>query len=212
MLHQHPGVVDPRNPRVVEMAERQDFAAETTLGGGSSDVGTQDLQRHVARRIVLNRLVYRSHSAPADRATDREAADAMASRQRRFLIPMAVRDRARRENRSDALAGVAIDVQAAIRMAPVVIPLALLRMGALVVGVRAGARGLDLEPAQREALWQGLVAQAGVAIGLAALLAEAYPSAGGQMQTLLLAFIAVNGTVGPILFRRALGRAGEVGT
>lgn len=111
-----------------------------------------------------------------------------------------------------ALAGVAIDVPAAIRMAPVVLPLALLRMGALVVGVRAGARGLDLEPAQREALWQGLVAQAGVAIGLAALLAEAYPSAGGQMQTLLLAFIAVNGTVGPILFRRALGRAGEVGT
>lgn len=111
-----------------------------------------------------------------------------------------------------ALAGVAIDVQAAIRMAPVVLPLALLRIGALVVGVRVGARGLDLERAQREALWQGLVAQAGVAIGLAALLAEAYPSAGGQMQTLLLAFIAVNGTVGPILFRRALGRAGEVGT
>jgi len=109
-----------------------------------------------------------------------------------------------------ALAGVAVDVPAAIRMAPVVLPLVVVRVAALIVGVRVGARGMDLEPPVRDALWQGLVSQAGVAIGLAALLAGAYPAVGPQMQTLLLAFIAVNGTLGPILFRRALQRAGEV--
>jgi uncharacterized membrane protein YgaE (UPF0421/DUF939 family) len=56
----------------------------------------------------------------------------------------------------------------------------------------------------------GLISQAGVAIGLAAIVAEAYPERGAQLSALMLALIAVNETIGPVLFRRALGRAGEV--
>jgi hypothetical protein len=111
-----------------------------------------------------------------------------------------------------ALAGVAIDVPAAVRMAPVVIPLALLRIGALAFGVRIGSWGLGLNDVQRGAVWRGLVSQAGVAIGLVAIVAEAYPVVGRSMQTMLLAFIAVNGMLGPILFRGALLAAGEVGS
>ncbi len=110
-----------------------------------------------------------------------------------------------------ALAGAAIDVPAAVRLAPVVVPLVLLRLGALGVGVRLGSGPLGLEPVQRQALWQGLVAQAGVAIGLVGIVAEAYPEAGVSMRALLLAIIAVNGTLGPILFRRGLIAAGERG-
>jgi hypothetical protein len=110
-----------------------------------------------------------------------------------------------------ALAGVAIDLPAAVRMAPLVLPLALLRVGTLALGVRFGSRGLDLTPVQRTAVWQGLIAQAGVAIGLVAIVAEAYPIAGRSMQTMLLAFIAVNGAIGPILFRRSLVAADEAG-
>ncbi len=108
-----------------------------------------------------------------------------------------------------ALAGVAIDVPAAVRLAPVVIPLVLLRIGALMLGVRLGSGGLDLGRVQRRAVWQGLVAQAGVAIGLVGIVAEAYPEAGVSMRAMLLAIIAVNGTLGPILFRRGLITAGE---
>ena len=108
-----------------------------------------------------------------------------------------------------ALAGVAIDVPAAVRLAPVVLPLVLLRIGALMLGVRLGSGGLELERVQRRAVWQGLVAQAGVAIGLVGIVAEAYPEAGVSMRTMLLAIIAVNGTLGPILFRRGLIMAGE---
>ena len=108
-----------------------------------------------------------------------------------------------------ALAGVAIDVPAAWQLAPVVVPLVLIRIVALAIGVRLGSGGLELGAVQRRALWQGLVAQAGVAIGLVAIVAEAYPEAGASMRALALAIIAVNGTVGPILFRRGLEAADE---
>lgn len=109
-----------------------------------------------------------------------------------------------------ALAGVAIDVRAAVALGLVVAPMVVARLLALRVGVRLGRRGLDLTPVQERAVWQGLTAQAGVAIGLVSIVAEAYPDAAVSMRALLLAFIAVNGTLGPILFRRALVAADEV--
>ena len=56
----------------------------------------------------------------------------------------------------------------------------------------------------------GLISQAGVAIGLAAIVADAYPEQAVALGTLLLALIAINETAGPILFRRALVASGEV--
>ena len=56
----------------------------------------------------------------------------------------------------------------------------------------------------------GLVSQAGVAIGLATIVAEAYPERGPQIRTLFLAVMAINQTLGPILFRHALDRSGEI--
>lgn len=110
-----------------------------------------------------------------------------------------------------ALAGVAIDVPATLRLAPVVLPIVLVRAGALYLGVRLGSRSAEVPPTERRVVWQGLVAQAGVAIGLVTIVADAYPEVGPDMRALLLAVIAVNGTLGPILFRRALVSAGEVG-
>lgn len=109
-----------------------------------------------------------------------------------------------------ALAGVAIDVPAAVSLSIVVVPMVLVRLLALNVGVRLGSRSLALEPMQRSALWQGLTAQAGVAIGLVGIVAQAYPEAAVSMRALLLAIIAVNGTLGPILMRRGLVGAGEL--
>jgi hypothetical protein len=58
----------------------------------------------------------------------------------------------------------------------------------------------------------GLVSQAGVAIGLATVAANAYPERGDAIRALFLAMLAVNQTLGPILFRFALSRAGELVT
>lgn len=110
-----------------------------------------------------------------------------------------------------ALAGTKLDVVETAMLAPLVIPIVLVRMGGIRLGLRAGAAWSRVPHAEVAPVWQGLVSQAGVAIGLVTIAADAYPDAGAAMRTLLLALIAVNETIGPILFRRALVQAGEAG-
>jgi Kef-type K+ transport system membrane component KefB len=109
-----------------------------------------------------------------------------------------------------ALAGAKIQPAAVVALWPLVIPLVLVRAGGIWVGLRLGARWAALPPAEARDVWMGLISQAGVAIGLAAVVASAYPTRGPQLQTLFLAIIAINETVGPILFRQALARSGEL--
>lgn len=108
-----------------------------------------------------------------------------------------------------ALSGAKIAVGQVAQLLPLVIPIALLRAGAIWAGVQIGSRWAGAEPGVRKHAWMGLISQAGVAIGLSSIVAEAYPEQGVALATLLLALIAVNETVGPILFRRALVKAGE---
>src|SRR5690606_509064 len=93
---------------------------------------------------------------------------------------------------------------------PLVLPIALVRAFAIRSGVRWGARWAGADPGEGRLVWMGLVSQAGVAIGLASILANAYPGLGPYLAGMLLALIAVNESVGPVLFRRALDRAGEL--
>lgn len=113
-----------------------------------------------------------------------------------------------------ALAGADIALPQLARLWPLVLPLALVRGGAIWSGSRLGLRwsGLprDELPVLERHLWSGLLPQAGVAIGLAAVVAQTYPTRGGDMRVLFLALVAVNQTIGPILFRRALDRSGEI--
>ena len=51
---------------------------------------------------------------------------------------------------------------------------------------------------------------AGVAVGLAAVLSSVYPVRVASMRTIFLAALAVNQLIGPVLFRRALSRSGEL--
>lgn len=109
-----------------------------------------------------------------------------------------------------ALSGAKIDLGQVGPLLPLVLPIALVRTAALWGGVRVGARWAGAMGDEGRYVWMGLVSQAGVAIGLAAILAEAYPGRGPYLAGMLLALIAVNESVGPILFRRALTRAGEI--
>lgn len=90
-----------------------------------------------------------------------------------------------------------------------VLPIVLMRGLGIALGTRVGARWAGV-PSEGSRVWMGLVSQAGVAVGLASLLAEAYPLRGGQLQAVFLGVIACNELVGAVLFRRALVRAGEV--
>jgi Kef-type K+ transport system membrane component KefB len=108
-----------------------------------------------------------------------------------------------------ALAGAKIDVRMVVSLIALVVPLALARGGAIWLGTRVGSRWAGIGE-ERQYVWMGLISQAGVAIGLATVVAEAYPGFGPDLRTLMLALIAINETLGPILFRRALVRSGEV--
>jgi hypothetical protein len=56
----------------------------------------------------------------------------------------------------------------------------------------------------------GLISQAGVTLGLATIVAAEFPGWGTQVRTLLVALTGLHVLIGPILFKAALQRAGEI--
>ena len=108
-----------------------------------------------------------------------------------------------------ALAGAAMALDEVAQVWLLVIPLVLVRAIAIWAGSWFGARWAKVEAPTGRFVWMGLISQAGVAIGLATVIAEVYPVQGAPIRALFLATLAVNQVAGPILFRLALVRAGE---
>ena len=54
-----------------------------------------------------------------------------------------------------------------------------------------------------------MVSQAGLALGLSAVIAKAFPSFGEGFRSLAIAAVALNEMIGPVLFKFALDRVGE---
>lgn len=90
---------------------------------------------------------------------------------------------------------------------------------ALLVGLRAVALRLGTGWAGRSPAvmpdlarygWLGLISQAGLALGLAAVARRAFPEWGVTLEALVVAMIGVHELAGPICFRRALRLTGEV--
>lgn len=110
-----------------------------------------------------------------------------------------------------AAAGASLQLDALATMGWVAVAVALLRLGLIRVGVHAGCRLAGIEDERSQMVWMGLVSQAGVTLGLTLIVAKEHPSWGGAMQTFVLALIALHQLTGPVLFKAALERAGEVG-
>ncbi|MCB9487871.1 MAG: cation:proton antiporter [Deltaproteobacteria bacterium] len=95
-----------------------------------------------------------------------------------------------------------------------VLPFVLLYVGVRVFAVWAGVLVANNMAGSsthiKKYAWTGLISQAGVTLGLAALLSREFPEIGGTVSTMIVAAVAVNEIVGPILFREGLKRAGEV--
>jgi Kef-type K+ transport system membrane component KefB len=94
-----------------------------------------------------------------------------------------------------------------IALAVSAVRLVFVRMGGYL-GARVGG-GIDREIGGMA--WMGLVSQAGVTLGLTIIVATEFPEWGARVQTLMVALIALHELVGPVLFRTALARAGEIG-
>jgi len=70
-----------------------------------------------------------------------------------------------------AMAGAELHLETFAALWPLVVAVALVRMAAVMVGSRAGARQGGAEPVVVRQVWTGLVSQAGVALGLATIVA-----------------------------------------
>lgn len=108
-----------------------------------------------------------------------------------------------------ALAGATIHVDELLSLWPLALAVVAVRATMIFAGSWLGARWSGAPRVVRDYTWLGLISQAGVAIGLVTILANAYPSRGAEMQTLILGVIAINEIAGQILFKVALARSGE---
>lgn len=65
------------------------------------------------------------------------------------------------------------------------------------------------EPVIKKYGWGPMISQAGVALGIASVIASKFPSFGARFRDIAIACVALNEMVGPVLFKVALDRAGE---
>ena len=105
-------------------------------------------------------------------------------------------------------ASLRLDVLAAVGFVP--IALAVVRLLVLRGAAAAGLRASGIDWWAGQYLWTGLISQAGITLGLAAVLAGEFPTWGARVQLLLAALIVVDELIGPALFRSGLSRAGEL--
>lgn len=107
--------------------------------------------------------------------------------------------------------GVGLDLASLRRLWPIAIGFVLWRMVLLYASTHLGARMAGEGHDARQLAWTAFVAQAGISLGLAELVAQQFPHMGYRIRTFVLAIVAVNQLIGPVLFGWALRRAGEQG-
>jgi trehalose-6-phosphate synthase/Kef-type K+ transport system membrane component KefB len=106
--------------------------------------------------------------------------------------------------------GMSLRLEALTTIGLFAIVLVGIRLALIRIGVAGGVRAAGIDPRIGPYLWTGLISQAGITLGLAAIVAGEFPGWGGQLQVLVVALIVVHELVGPPLFRNGLLRAGEI--
>jgi trehalose-6-phosphate synthase/Kef-type K+ transport system membrane component KefB len=106
--------------------------------------------------------------------------------------------------------GTSLQLQVLVEMGAVALALVLLRIAWISLGLAAGLRASGIDRRVGAYAWTGLISQAGITLGLAAVLAVEFPTWGARIQMLLVALIAIDELVGPALFRVGLARGGEL--
>jgi hypothetical protein len=89
--------------------------------------------------------------------------------------------------------------------------LAVVRGIGLLAGTRLGAQLAKAPGVVQRYAGYGLLPQAGLAQALALLFSRTFPEFSTQAGALVLAVVAVNVLVSPVLYRLALSRSGELG-
>jgi Kef-type K+ transport system membrane component KefB len=108
-------------------------------------------------------------------------------------------------------AGAGIDLPTTFQLLPIALAIAGLRGIAYFFAARWGSRTAGENTTVQKYVWLGYIPQSGVTLGLVAMAAGRLPSLGSTISAIGMAVVAINLLLGPILLRKALLLAGEVG-
>jgi len=106
--------------------------------------------------------------------------------------------------------GSSLRFEALLALGVVAIVIGSARAILIRLGVRAGARSAGIPTETAGLAWTGLISQAGITLGLTAVVAAEFPDWGSRIQVILVALIFIHEFVGPVMFRNGLLRAGEL--
>ncbi|MDH5492292.1 MAG: cation:proton antiporter, partial [Myxococcales bacterium] len=108
------------------------------------------------------------------------------------------------------LAGAKLHLDEVVHLFFFAAALVLVRGVSIFLGARFGARLAGADEGTRRYGWLGFLSQAGVAITLSTQISEKLGEPGKAIGTLLIAGVAINEMIGPVLLKVGLSLAGEV--
>lgn len=109
------------------------------------------------------------------------------------------------------LAGAALNFNFLMMCWPLALAIVIVRAAGLFAGSWTAGRINGDPVVYQNCAWMTYLTQAGVAIGLAQLAMREFSEIGAHLNTLVLAVIAINQVIGPVLFKAALHLVGEAG-
>jgi len=107
------------------------------------------------------------------------------------------------------LTGNSLSLQTLINVIEIALILFVVRVISLILGGFFGVWAAKEDAKYAKIAWMPYVTQAGVAIGLTTMVAEAFPKWGHEFETIIIAIIVINQIVGPPLFKWAIKYVGE---
>jgi len=110
-----------------------------------------------------------------------------------------------------AAVGASIQVDAVATLGITALALSLVRAVLLRAGAKFGARAAGVETPETHLLWRSFISTAELTIGMTGLVVTEHPVWSGQLQTLMIAIVAMNELIGPIVFRATLVQLREIG-
>ncbi|HEX5100085.1 MAG TPA: sodium:proton exchanger [Polyangiaceae bacterium] len=111
-----------------------------------------------------------------------------------------------------ANAGAHLNIPLLQKLWPIALTLCVTRGLITYAAARLSSHLADDEPVIRTWGWSSLVSQAGLALGIGLGIAKAFPAVGEGFSSMVIASVAINEMIGPVLFKMALDRSGETRT
>lgn len=110
-----------------------------------------------------------------------------------------------------AISGASLNIDALRRSWVLALVCVVLRGALKFSGTFIGAKLAKEDSKFQKLSWIGFISQAGVALGMAILIERTFPEWGAEFKALVLAIIAMNQVIGPVMLQRLLFRVNEAG-